>query len=575
MLSSPTSVVRFGILLAAVAGTSAKALAQISPGPLARAHASLDGPLDCMKCHGAGDKGLDRQCLACHKEIAATIDARRGLHGKGRLESCARCHPDHAGEDFDLVSWAEGSEDRFDHSKTVFELKGKHRQAECRDCHNPDKAVSPIASLSPRKDRSRGFVGLETSCASCHDDPHLGVLGTTCQSCHDEAAWTPAPAFDHGRTAYPLTGKHATIECDDCHRADRLGRPLAADGRREPVWKPLAHGPCSDCHDDPHDGRLGPECSSCHNTESFGKTDRESFDHDRTRYPLRGRHRRVDCASCHDEKTAWGAKPPFGTCSSCHEQAHGNASRLAAESDCSACHSVDGFDSSTITAARHDDFAYPLRAAHVRVACDSCHPKRSGSAAAGLGTAAVLLRPPSGRCTDCHDDPHANRFGPGGERPYADECLACHGMDAFRPASFGLDEHARALFPLEGAHRTVPCLDCHEALAPGRPMRAALSFRETFGRCSDCHADPHGAQFGARADCASCHDLAAFAPATKFDHARLEAFPLTGAHAGVPCAKCHPEQTGAGGRREVVYRPVAHACRDCHGPEVREGGLRE
>lgn len=552
------AVVPLGLLLA-VAGQRGDAHAQISPGPLARAHAGLEGPLNCMKCHARDDEGLDRQCLACHREIDATLKARRGLHGKAGLAGCAKCHPDHAGEDFELVAWEEGSEQRFDHSKTTFALRGKHREVPCRDCHDAEHTVSDIAALSPRQDRSRGFVGLETDCRSCHADPHERVLGDDCRSCHDESGWKPAARFRHDEAAWALTGKHRTVECDACHRAGKLSLPLDERGERRPRWKPLAHGECSDCHEDVHEGRLGAACSSCHDTAGFEKTDRSGFDHDRTRYPLRGRHRAVECAACHDEQKAWGPRPRFARCTDCHDEAHGEPVLLrGARADCSACHEVDGFAPATVTAATHADFGYPLEGAHRQVACASCHPKRRGAAAAGLGTAAVVLRPSHSACTDCHEDPHGSRFAPGGERPYAKGCVACHGPDAFRPARFGLDEHERTRFALEGAHRTVPCLDCHEALGA---KRARLEFRERFGRCSDCHETPHGRQFDERGDCSTCHGLDAFAPASRFDHETMAAFRLKGAHAAVACAQCHVPSGD-----EVVYRPLAHECQACHAP---------
>lgn len=556
--SSAAAIVPLGLLLA-VTGQRGDAQAQISPGPLARAHAELEGPLKCMKCHARDDEGLDRQCLACHREIDATLKTRRGLHGKAGLSGCAKCHPDHAGEDFELVAWEEGSEERFDHSRTTFELRGRHREVKCRECHNAGNSVSDVAALSPRKDRSRGFVGLKTDCRSCHEDPHERVLGDDCRSCHDENAWKPAALFRHDDAAWPLTGKHRTVECASCHLAERLELPLDARGERRPLWKPLAHGECSDCHEDVHQGRLGPECATCHDTNSFEKADRSDFDHDRTRYPLRGRHRTVECGSCHDEKTAWGARPRFERCTDCHEEAHGDPVVVrGARADCNSCHTVERFAPATVTAARHADFAYPLEGAHRHVACASCHPKKKGPAAAGLGTAAVLLRPEYAACTDCHADPHESRFATGGERPYSKGCLACHGMDAFRPARFGIEEHERSLFPLEGAHRTVPCSDCHEAL---RRTPVRTDFRERFGRCIDCHQTPHGRQFDERGDCSTCHGLEAFTPADRFDHETMAAFPLKGAHAAVACSECHARRG-----EEVVYRPLAHECQDCHGP---------
>jgi len=559
--------------------------AQVSPGPLARAHAALGGPLDCMKCHAKGDKGLDRQCLACHREVAATLEARRGLHGKAQLGQCAKCHPDHAGEEFEMIAWPEGSQERFDHSKTIFVLKGKHRSLACRECHNAKLSVSPIAALTPRKDRSRGYIGLGTSCTDCHADPHREVLGDNCERCHSQDAWKPTSGLRHQDTSYPLTGKHAATQCDACHRAERLRTPVAANGKREPLWKPLSHEECSACHADPHRDRLGPACSTCHVTDSFQKIDRRRLDHDKTRYPLRGKHRSVECAKCHDEKSAWGKKPRFEKCADCHEQAHAKEALLAGKPvDCDACHGVERFAPSTYTAVMHAGTNYPLEGKHRTVACQSCHPKMKGVAAEGLGPAAVLMRPRHNLCTDCHEDPHRGRFGPRGDRPYEKQCVACHSVDAFRPARFGLDEHSRSAFPLERAHRSVPCLDCHEALrargpatvsVSGHVAAPALEMRERFARCSDCHETPHGKQFddrGERGDCDTCHGVDGFVPAGGFDHVKLAAFALTGEHVGVACKKCHPERKGAGGTREVVYRPIAHQCQDCHGAAIPAAG---
>ncbi len=70
------------------------------------------------------------------------------------------------------------------------------------------------------------------------------------------------------------------------------------------------------------------------------------------------------------------------------------------------------------------------------------------------------------------------------------------------------------------------------------------------------------------ASCASCHGEDAFRPASKFDHDVDAAFSLKGAHARVPCAKCHATSQSAGGRAIVVYRPVPHTCEDCHGKRI-------
>ena len=129
----------------------ARAEAQISPGPLARAHEKLEGSLQCATCHGAGGKtAMTAQCLSCHKEIAWLVQRQLGLHAKEGKQACASCHPDHAGRDFALVSWGEGGPKRFDHRRAGWPLEGKHGKVECADCHKAEFRVSPAASLLKR-----------------------------------------------------------------------------------------------------------------------------------------------------------------------------------------------------------------------------------------------------------------------------------------------------------------------------------------------------------------------------------------------------------------------------------------
>jgi len=76
---------------------------------------------------------------------------------------------------------------------------------------------------------------------------------------------------------------------------------------------------------------------------------------------------------------------------------------------------------------------------------------------------------------------------------------------------------------------------------PSRPDRPAGHQR--FAACTDCHADAHAGQFARSpggADCARCHTVAGFSPATftVADHART-AYPLAGAHLATPCVACH------------------------------------
>jgi hypothetical protein len=65
-------VVQFGLF-------AALASAQLSPGPLSRAHQSLSGAINCTACHKLGSAAT-LKCLDCHGEIAKRLAGRTGLH---------------------------------------------------------------------------------------------------------------------------------------------------------------------------------------------------------------------------------------------------------------------------------------------------------------------------------------------------------------------------------------------------------------------------------------------------------------------------------------------------------------
>ena len=152
-----------GALLLAVA--AARLGAQISPGPLSRPHAALDGPLQCTKCHGGHREPMAQMCNACHREIAWLQAHDRGLHARDARGDCSSCHPEHAGRTFSLIRWREGSAARFAHERTGWPLEGKHAQLECVDCHKPAFRKGPAAALAPRPGGAT-WVGLERRCAT-------------------------------------------------------------------------------------------------------------------------------------------------------------------------------------------------------------------------------------------------------------------------------------------------------------------------------------------------------------------------------------------------------------------------
>jgi hypothetical protein len=653
----PTLALRVAIVLSVTAALPVAA--QVSPGPLSKAHADLEGTTKCLSCHASGSSSIDERCRECHLEIDFQIRNGKGLHGQEAKTDCVGCHPDHAGRGFELINWKEGKPDRFDHRRAGWSLEGKHASLRCEQCHQSEFQKGSVMQLLKRRSATQSWLGLERACLSCHRDNHQGTLKGDCLSCHVASGWKPASRFEHAKTTFPLIGKHAETPCAKCHLVPGRVELRNERGEAVPRYKPVAFDECSACHKDVHAGQLGPRCSTCHVSDGYKIVERGKFDHSKTRYPLIGKHRAVECAQCHDPQRAWGKKPRYDTCDACHRDPHAGTATLAGQVvDCARCHDLNGFEPSTYTVAQHRETTYPLEGKHQTVTCDRCHRKEPpGTPSASLGEARVLIRPagsqlarradqgaceachrvegwkPStftvehhaetefalaGRhteiecaachgperrdlpplpgpetlgearvalttvdqaCRTCHHDPHDSRFEPQGARPIDEGCRGCHGERAFVPSRVDAEVHGRLAYPLQGAHRLVPCVLCHEELKKGpatvRLLRVdgpsrPLAFEAKHERCDTCHTSPHHDQFSHREDrgeCGGCHLADGWRPAGRFDHERDTEFLLQGAHQKVACERCHGMTLDSEGRPFVVYRPLKKECRDCHGLE--------
>ena len=529
---------------------------QLSPGKLSRPHSHLEGLKNCGNCHSLGDRRVLNKCLECHDEIAVRREAGRGLHGRAEYTDCTDCHVEHQGEDYELIFWPQGIEG-FDHVETGFPLIGRHAELACRSCHLKKFNYDADRWEKRGKDLGRTYLGLDETCVSCHEDLHRGQFPPDCTACHTTVHWRPASGFDHERTRFPLTGRHRSVGCVRCHP------PLPGEGpaAKARLYAGVDFQVCSDCHQDPHGGRLGPNCVGCHTTVGWREVDVKTFDHDRTRYPLRGRHARLRCRQCHygDRK-----RPAFTACNDCHADAHGSQALGKLHLlRCEDCHDVQGFRPANFTFERHARTAYPLRGAHQAVPCDLCH--RTESAEAGMP---VNLAPPHQGCLDCHADPHrgqAARFA--GEAG----CTQCHVQDSWAQVSF---DHGLTAFQLTGRHLLIPCRACHLPLddKPG-----SLRLVGTPTACAVCHQDPHAGQFqdkltadGRHVACDRCHVTRDWL-AELFDHGRDSRFPLRGGHEKVACTACHPPAAGTAGGL-LQFKPLPIRCSDCHtqkfpGPE--------
>ena len=531
------------------------ASAQISPGPLSKAHDSLSGTTQCNSCHQFGTSTPTFKCIDCHKEIAEALNDKHGYHYQMQMKNpngrdCVRCHLEHNGEKFNLVRW-EPSKEKFDHRLTGYKLEGKHTNLACEKCHTPGHMLPNLRELIKYKNPARSFFAQSTACTPCHQDPHKGSLGNECTKCHNVESWKmTTKEFDHSKTRYPLTGLHIKVPCEKCHKPDSPGGPVR--------YKDMQFGKCNDCHVDPHKGEFKKACDACHTTSSW-KTllPGYDFDHSKTKYPLTGKHVTVACSACHI-KDDFKKEIPFANCKDCHtpDPHKGQFDARPKKGECAECHTVDGWKPSTFGVKEHDTSKYPLKGKHIKVECAKCHIP------AGKDT---IYKVKFELCTDCHKDAHDNQFV--GE-PYKNRCEECHTVADWHRSTYTIAKHRKSRYPLTGAHAAVPCADCHKVGFAGRTDKI-LPFRFEDRNCTACHKDPHKGEFdkemsrkranGTTFGCEACHSTKSWNDINGFDHAKTK-FPLLGAHRTVPCGDCHKPTTPA----ETRFKGTSQKCEDCH-----------
>jgi hypothetical protein len=506
------------LLLVAFASATSDSAAQvpISPGPLAKAHAALDGVGNCTRCHEAGRELSPARCLGCHKPIAARIANKTGVH-RAVTGECQACHVEHAGVGTDLRGFDTRT---FNHAvETGFPIEGQHAKlaATCASCH-----------------KKRTFLDQRAACSSCHKDVHKATVGNDCTKCHSVAVpfKDARKQFDHVRAKFQLTGAHRTVGCEKCHVSG--------------VLRGLHFDACSSCHK-PHRNTLGPVCTQCHTTERW--TNR-TVEHGKTGFQLAGAHARAACEKCHVSSIT---KPlVFDRCSSCHANPH----RESAKEDCRKCHTEASFKGATFDHGVRTRF--PLVEKHQGLACRKCHTTIAADDVP-LARKVVDFGGTSAACVSCHKDQHKGEYGR--------TCEACHAPATFKAAGF---VHPRSPEFFAGRHAGVACVKCHVRGPDAQTVRTVSAppparYKAPAMACATCHADIHLGQL--RTACEKCHviDAPKFA-AAGFAHDRTP-FPLTGKHKAAECVKCHPSETrvfpaGTGTARR--FSPMSGDCQTCH-----------
>jgi hypothetical protein len=525
------TAIRVLILLCLVTGSAG---AQISPGPLAAVHSSLEGLSNCTKCHELGDKVTNAKCLACHTELKARVDQNKGYHSSSEVrgKSCATCHNDHHGTSFQILRF---NKQGFNHLLTGFQLTGAHALKACPDCHKPEFITNAAV-----KKKKFTYLGLNTTCLSCHADYHQKSLSPNCNNCHNNDNFKPATGFQHTSAKFQLHGMHEQLLCIKCH-------PVTdKNGVKFQQFTGLKFASCNSCHTDPHQGKFGTDCKSCHSEESFMKVKGiDNFDHARTGFPLENKHRGVICSSCHKINLTDPLKHDH--CTDCHKDYHlGQFTRDGQVQDCNGCHTTLGFTSFSYTIDQHNAAKFPLEGSHLATPCIACHKKQEKWSFRSIGI----------KCIDCHQDIHAPNISP---KYYPESsCTTCHNTSAWNEIKY---DHAVTGWALTGPHATKSCRTCH--FIKDKEGQEAQRFSGMSPVCASCHTDKHFGQFDVNGatDCLRCHDPNYWAIAN-FDHNKT-AFKLDGKHQNVPCLKCHKNVT-VGQNTYVFYKIKDTRCESCH-----------
>jgi hypothetical protein len=320
---------------------------------------------------------------------------------------------------------------------------------------------------------------------------------------------------------------HTSVACTQCHL--------------KPVFTNVGQR-CQDCHADIHRRQLGANCEQCHTVRGWQVSIQQIKDHN-NRFPLTGAHAAVDCDACHKGAATAQFETLSTECYSCHQSDYlstSNPNHVSSKFSvtCQTCHTTDNWLNASFD---HNTTGFPLTGMHTVPPrqCTDCHTGNNYN----LTTTA---------CIDCHMKDFQGTNNPSHVTAnFPENCAQCHTTAGWSPATF---DHSTVNFPLTGAHTVPPrqCTDCH----------VNSNYNLTSNACVSCHLkdyqntnNPSHAQEGFAQTCGTCHNTAAWQPAT-FNHA-ASGFPLTGAHTVPPrqCTDCHINNN---------YTLTNTACISCH-----------
>jgi predicted CXXCH cytochrome family protein len=243
---------------------------------------------------------------------------------------------------------------------------------------------------------------------------------------------------------------------------------------------------------------------------------RTAASHDKTNFPLVGKHRSVACGDCHLNGVLAGT--PMD-CEACHwVRRQDDQYKLNFGIHCADCHTPFDWKKLKANSWEHGQATgFQLDGVHKTMDCTSCH---QGNVFKGQ------IR----ECYSCHREEY-ERAPNHVKANYSTDCRGCH--FSMMTWTGGRTDHSS--FLLRGRHTAAACADCHiNNVYAGTPRE-----------CVGCHLadynatrDPNHKLAGFSTDCVSCHGSSAQTwnnAAVSHDQYWL----LQGAHKNLDCSKCH------------------------------------
>ncbi len=289
----------------------------------------------------------------------------------------------------------------------------------------------------------------------------------------------------------------------------------------------------------PHGEKFNLDCAICHNTDDWKIIKKDGFNHNKTKFPLRGQHSSVDCKKCHTDLDFSKAKTD---CNACHTDVH----QATTGPDCARCHTTNSWIVTKVK-TMHQEAGFPLRGLHQTADCYRCHTSASSLRFDNIRT----------DCYACHKKEYQSTAG----KPYDHQalgfdtdCARCHNMTGLNWTTIGKGfDHS--YFPLTGGHNKE-CNECHT----DGDYRVRLK-----SECTSCHGGKrsiaaanipaHNGVF-AKYSCNECHTTQTWNTVKFKQHDSFWGI-YSGNHRGAwtKCTDCHMNDAGWDSK---------NTCKRCH-----------